>query len=274
MTPWLSDPDVTLYHGDVLATLREMPDESVDCVVTSPPYWGLRDYGTATWQGGDPEHEHDRVAARNGRGGSGSPGKQTEGAFPATLPAEACSCGAVRIDQQIGLERTPEEYVAKMVEVFREVRRVLRKDGTCWINLGDSYASTPPGNKTVGVSASSTLHGVDGKSGVYRETLSQSVQTKRSTIVGNLKPKDLCGIPWMVAFALRADGWYLRQDIIWSKPNPMPESVTDRCTKSHEYIFLLMRAAQPFNQFLAHFITSQVIFFSNPTRYSPVALHS
>jgi DNA modification methylase len=184
-------PNWKIRQGDWIDVLRTMPDASVHCVVTSPPYWGLRDYGVVG---------------------------------------------------QLGLERTPEEYVARMVEGFREVRRVLRNDGTLWLNLGDSYASTPPGNKTLGVSGSSTLHGVNGESGRYRDTLSKSVQTKRSTIVGGLKPKDLCGIPWMVAFALRADGWYLRQDIIWSKPNPMPESVRDRCTKAHEYIFLLSKS--------------------------------
>lgn len=130
--------------------------------------------------------------------------------------------------------------------MFREVRRVLRRDGTCWLNLGDSYASSPPGNTAKGVSAKSTLHGVDGESGQYRDTLSQSVQTKRNTVVGGLKPKDLVGIPWRVAFALQADGWWLRSDIIWAKPNPMPESVTDRPTRAHEYIFLLTKSARYF----------------------------
>jgi DNA modification methylase len=177
-----------ILRGDA----RSIPlaDGVVHCVVTSPPYWGLRDYGT--------------------------PG-------------------------QLGLERTPEEYVATMVEVFREVRRVLRDDGTCWLNLGDSYASTPPGNTTKGVSAKSTLHGVNGLSDRYRETLAQSVATKHNTIAPGLKPKDMVGIPWRVAFALQADGWWLRSDIIWSKPNPMPESVTDRPTKAHEYLFLLAK---------------------------------
>ena len=178
--------------GDAIAQLRTLPAGTFRCVVTSPPYWGLRDYGVAG---------------------------------------------------QLGLEVTPEEYVANLVSVFREVRRVLRDDGTVWLNLGDSYASTPPGNTTKGVSAKSTLHGVNSASGAYRETLSQSVQTKRNTVVGGLKPKDLVGIPWRVAFALQADGWWLRSDIIWAKPNPMPESVTDRPTKAHEYIFLLAKSA-------------------------------
>jgi DNA modification methylase len=174
--------------------LGGLPDESVQCVVTSPPYWGLRDYG---------------------------------------------------VDDQLGLEPTPELYVENMVQVFREVRRVLRKDGTCFVNIGDSYASSPPGN-VEGVGATSGLHGANDASGKYRETLKAGHATKRSTVVGNLKPKDLVGMPWALAFALRADGWYLRSEIIWAKPNPMPESVTDRPTKSHEQVFLLTRSPRYF----------------------------
>lgn len=179
-----------IYNMDCIEGLKHLDNESAYCCVTSPPYWGLRDYG---------------------------------------------------VEGQLGLESTPEEYVTKMVEVFREVKRVLRKDGTLWLNMGDCYASKPPGCD--GVSYSSGLHGAQGDT-KYRETLAKSVGTKRNTVVGNLKPKDLVGIPWMVAFALRADGWYLRQDIIWHKPNPMPESVKDRCTKSHEYIFLFSKSPQ------------------------------
>lgn len=177
--------------GDVLAGLATLPDASVHCCVTSPPYWGLRDYGC---------------------------------------------------EGQIGLEPTPAAYLERMVAVFREVRRVLRDDGTCWVNMGDGYASTPPGCGADGVSRSSTLHGH--VSEVYRETLRKSVGQKRNTIVGGLKPKDLIGMPWRLAFALQADGWYLRSEIIWAKPNPMPESVTDRPTKAHEQIFLLTKAAR------------------------------
>ena len=147
-----------IHNGDCIEVMRSMPDESVHCCVTSPPYWGLRDYG---------------------------------------------------VDGQIGLEETLQEWVEKMVAVFREVRRVLRKDGTCWVNLGDSYAGNPSG----------------GQGGT-----------------GGLKPKDIIGQPWRVALALQADGWLLRQDIIWHKPNPMPESVRDRCTKAHEYLFLLTKS--------------------------------
>lgn len=167
--------------GDVLEMLRTLPDESVNCVVTSPPYYGLRDYGVAG---------------------------------------------------QIGLEKSLPEYLAVMVTVFRECRRVLRRDGTCWVNIGDSYNG-------------STQGGGNGKrcdGGTRRLDLQRVTQGHVSIKERGLKPKDLCGVPWRLAFALQEDGWYLRQDIIWSKPNPMPESVTDRCTKAHEYIFLLSKS--------------------------------
>lgn len=166
-----------IHNTDCLQGLRELPDCSVNCCVTSPPYYGLRDYG---------------------------------------------------VDGQIGLEETPEAYVEKMVTVFREVRRVLKDDGTLWLNLGDSYQSNPKSDFG------------DPKYNGGRDRIDNP---NRKRLPG-LKPKDLIGIPWMVAFALRADGWYLRQDIIWHKPNPMPESVTDRCTKAHEYIFLLSKSAR------------------------------
>jgi DNA modification methylase len=166
-----------LYQGDALETLKQMEDESINCCVTSPPYWGLRDYG---------------------------------------------------VEGQLGLEPTPEEYVANMVEVFREVKRVLRKDGTLWLNLGDTYNGTKIGNTETKKNP---------------RVVSDSFIKKSAP---NVKVKDLIGIPWMVAFALRADGWWLRSDIIWAKGNPMPESVQDRPTKSHEYIFLLSKSKKYF----------------------------
>ena len=174
-----------ILPGDSLTVLRTLPDESVHCCVTSPPYWGLRDYGV--------------------------PG-------------------------QLGLERTPEAYVAKMAEVFREVRRVLRKDGTLWLNLGDSYNGAGENRNGKG---SKSLN--DGRTDFRCREANHGITHDASP---GLKPKDLVGIPWRVAFALQADGWWLRQDIIWAKPNPMPESVTDRCTKAHEYIFLLTKSAK------------------------------
>ena len=230
-----------LINGD--ARLIPLADNSVHCVITSPPYYGLRDYGTATWDGGNPSCIH---VVGNQVQDNKAIGAITSGVRPGADASHCLKCGARRIDAQIGLEQSPAEYVEQIVSVFREIWRVLRPEGTCWLVIGDSYASTPPGNKTKGVSGKSTLHGVNGKSGQYRETLSQSVQKKRNTISSDLKPKDLIGIPWRVAFALQADGWWLRSDIIWDKPNPMPESVTDRPTKAHEYIFLLTKSARYF----------------------------
>lgn len=159
--------------ADALEALESMESQSINTVVTSPPYYGLRDYG---------------------------------------------------VDGQIGLEQTPAEYIEKLVDVFREVRRVLKDDGTLWVNIGDSYAANRP-------------YQVHNTKGAVNHTYSRGAKVPEG-----LKAKDLIGIPWMLAFALRADGWYLRQDIIWAKPNPMPESVKDRCTKSHEHIFLLSKS--------------------------------
>lgn len=168
-----------ILQGDCRKVLKTLPDESVNCCVTSPPYFGLRDYG---------------------------------------------------IDGQIGLEMTPDAYVGELIFVFRDIKRILREEGTLWLNLGDSYSS---GGRTT-----TTVQTVRGD---CSEEAKRATNTRPPVIEG-IKPKDLIGIPWMVAFALRQDGWYLRQDIIWHKPNPMPESVTDRCTKAHEYIFLLSKS--------------------------------
>lgn len=223
MTPYFSDEWLTTYLGDNRAVMSEMPAESVHCVITSPPYWGLRDYGTATWDGGDTDCDH-RIGRTMGNANKGAVREVMDG------NRSECKCGARRIDAQLGLERTPEEYVANLVAVFREVRRVLRADGTVWLNLGDSYAAGPTGS----LGDKITLGG-----GQANQAANLS---RPSKLVPGLKPKDLVGIPWRVAFALQADGWYLRSDIIWAKPNPMPESVTDRPTKSHEYLFLLSRS--------------------------------
>ncbi len=176
MTP-VKIGDATIHHGDVRAVLATLTSESVQTCVTSPPYWGLRDYG---------------------------------------------------VEGQIGREPTPEAFIETMVGVFREVRRVLRDDGTCWINIGDSYTSSGPSTWRSSASENKGVTCMDDKA--------------RPETPSGMKPKDLVGIPWMLAFALRADGWYLRQDIIWHKPNPMPEAVRDRCTKAHEYIFLLTKS--------------------------------
>jgi len=230
---------VTVLIGDCIARMRELPALSADCCVTSPPYWGLRDYGTARWDGGDPACDHKvHAAPRSERPANGlEGGKATVDA--GSVRRGNCPCGARRVDQQKGLEETPEQYVAGMVAVFREVRRVLRDDGTLWLNLGDSYAVTHNGKGGASKSSAFNDPGDAWRENVVNERRERGVSP-------GLKPKDLVGIPWRVAFALQADGWYLRSDIIWSKPNPMPESVTDRPTKAHEYVFLLTKSERYF----------------------------
>ena len=229
----------TILIGDNRETLKTIPSGSVQCCVSSPPYWGLRDYGTADWRGGDPECDH-IAPALGGNGesslvnGDSAGGKKV--AYRTQQYRDVCGkCGAQRVDSQIGLEKTPEEYVAEIVAVYREVWRALRDDGTCWVNLGDSY-------NAAGRRGHGTRNGV--KQGTNRASAERQDACRPSADA--LKPKDLIGIPWRVAFALQADGWYLRQDLIWAKPNPMPESVTDRCTKAHEYVFLLSKSPSYF----------------------------
>ena len=227
--------DYTLIQGDSLDILPTLEVGSVHCCVTSPPYWGLRDYGTATWEGGDAECDHKIPLATKGGCAVGNKQSSNPGSYGYREWLICGRCGARRVDSQIGLEKTPEAYVEKMVQVFRQVWRVLRDDGTVWLNLGDSYASGGTG----GYSDKSTLSGFTNPATKGRVMNENSSQRK---VPDGLKPKDLVGIPWRVALALQADGWYLRSDIIWHKPNPMPESVTDRPTKSHEYIFLITKS--------------------------------
>lgn len=229
---------MTILVGDCLAVLQGLESGSVQTCVTSPPYWGLRDYGTAEWEGGDPDCEHTDlldsqiVSGKNARAGAAQTHHRRA---RQSAPGNCRRCGAVRSDSQLGLEATPEQYVEHLVEVFREVRRVLRDDGTAWLNLGDSYNGSPKGS----------LNGQD-KSGLTSTQTQEQSPARTKPLVSNLKPKDLVGIPWRVAFALQADGWWLRSDVIWAKPNPMPESVTDRPTRSHEYVFLLTKSARYF----------------------------
>jgi len=224
-----------LLQGDCLQQLATLPAASVQCCVTSPPYWGLRDYQTSSWIGGDENCDHVADSSKTKKFGNDAfnenrPSRE-ETKTAGYYFRDICSkCGAKRSDLQLGLEQTPEEYVANMVLVFREVWRVLRDDGTLWLNLGDSYAQAKAGAN-------------DGVPLEWQRP-SRSNKSKVAKTFPGIKPKDLVGIPWRVAFALQADGWYLRQDIIWAKPNPMPESVTDRCTKAHEYIFLLTKSAR------------------------------
>lgn len=224
------------------ANARHIPlaDGSVNCCVTSPPYWGLRDYGLEpeVWDG-EPgcEHAFESVLVPAANGiihAGGMSGETLSGSSATRKPrlSETCRCGAWR--GVLGLEPSIDLYVAHIVQVFREVRRVLRDDGTLWINLGDSYAST------------GGAHGgrTDNQLGVGAKRTHESGAGDQAARIppSGLKPKDLCMIPARVALALQADGWYLRSDIIWHKPNPMPESVTDRPTKAHEYLFLLAKS--------------------------------
>lgn len=169
--------------GDALESLKQVPDETVDCCVTSPPYYGLRDYGVAG---------------------------------------------------QIGLEETPDEYIDRLVDIFREVRRALKPDGTLWVVIADSYAGSGKGAAVYPENAAKYKQGTN-------KGMVGAINTTKVKTPG-IKPKDLIGIPWMLAFALRADGWYLRSDIIWNKPNVMPESVKDRCTKSYEHVFMFAKS--------------------------------
>lgn len=224
---------IKILQGDCREVLATLPDASVQCCVTSPPYWGLRDYGTGTWEGGNiPTCDHLEIHAQ-AREGRETPGGRG-GSFPQSARSfkKICrKCGATKTDSQIGLEQSPDEYVAELVAVFREVWRVLRGDGTVWLNVGDAYASTPSGKIS-----SSKLAGGQSSQTAFRGA------TKNKTVPIGLKPKDLIGLPWMIAFALRADGWYLRQDNIWAKRNCMPESVTDRTTRAHEYLFMFTKS--------------------------------
>jgi len=223
--------------GDCVDVMKKIPDNSINCCVTSPPYYGLRDYQTAKWEGGDINCSHKRDSKKSLCHETGS--DDVIGGIGDAIYKNLCfKCGAVRIDKQIGLEETPDKYIEKLVMVFREVKRVLKDDGCLWLNLGDTYSSH---KDCKSVSDSLRVGGKSGQANVIEKGLSHSRNTKMLKSVG-LKNKDLIGIPWMVAFALRNDGWYLRQDIIYHKRNPMPESVTDRCTKSHEYIFLLSKS--------------------------------
>ena len=219
-----------ILHGNSLDVIKTIPDNHVDCIVTSPPYYGLRDYQTGVWKGGNESCNHYRDNKITENCGTGQ--KSITSGNGDSIYKDVCKkCGAIRIDNQIGLEQTPQEYVQKLVTLFRECRRILKQEGTLWLNLGDSYC------RTGGKGSLTDPKYSEGRNGQEKAV---------NRVVNGLKPKNLLGIPWRVAFALQDDGWILRQDIIWSKPNPMPESVTDRCTKSHEYIFLFAKKPKYF----------------------------
>jgi DNA modification methylase len=228
-----------IIEGDCRDVLVTLPAASVQCCITSPPYFGLRDYGTAAWDGGDPDCDHMRAyetprAAREttpGRNAFGGPSDAAKDAGRARYRDLCRKCGAIRIDRQIGLESSLDEYMTAMRGVFAGVWRVLRDDGTLWLNMGDAYANDGKWGGHTGGKHVAALH------------CSPIGRNKKYT---GFKPKDLMGLPWRVAFALQEEGWYLRSDIVWHKPNPMPESVTDRPTRSHEFIFLLTKNSSYF----------------------------
>lgn len=226
---------VTLYSGDATDVLSALPDSSVHCVVTSPPYYGLRDYGTGRWVGGDPACRHTaaRRTARPRRTNS-APLAATDAASKGRFP-RCGRCGAVREDRQHGLEATPEDYVDRLRGMFTQLHRVLVPEGTVWLNLGDSFSAEPPG-RTRDPMANSTLNGA-----AAAATLRDSVRAAGVDRTAALPRKNLLGMPWRTAFALQADGWIIRNAIVWHKPNAMPESVTDRLSTRYEMLFLLVK---------------------------------
>lgn len=220
-----------VYFGDCRDSMRQMAKDGikVQTCITSPPYYGLRDYGTATWEGGDINCDHSTPRSRGDDIKTGDKQGTSLGSRPNMQ--RVCKCGAIRKDLQIGAEQTPKEFIDNLVEVFACVWDVLEDNGTLWVNLGDSYYNYRPG-KGQALSKQTVANN--------NQDLPQECARRGNKLEG-YKEKDLMGMPWRLAFALQDFGWTLRQDIIWHKPNPMPESVKDRCTKSHEYIFLLSK---------------------------------
>ena len=220
-----------LLVGNNMEKLKEIEYESVDCIVSSPPYFGLRDYGTGTWEGGDPNCPHKRLTKISKDTATGHAGMYEQGHVVGdAIYKQTCpECGAKRIDEQFGLEETLEEYIEKTVLLFEELRRVLKPQGTVWWNIGDSYA-----NK-------SSAWGGRGKNSILNKTGLKDKQRRNTIVPDGLKSKDLMMIPARVAIALSENGWYLRSEIIWHKPNPMPESVKDRPTSAHEKIYLFAK---------------------------------
>ena len=215
---------IDFLQGDVFDNIKKLDDNSIDCVVTSPPYWGLRDYGTAQWQGGDPNCDHQTKRSRGDDIKQGDKQGTNLGSRPNIQTL--CKCGAKRIDKQLGLEPTYQEHIQNIVELFRAMKPKLKDSATIWLNYGDSYAATVNGTKAKDI----------------KNDDRGFVDKPFSTIQGSIKPKDLVMIPNRIAIALQDDGWWIRSEIIWHKPNPMPESVRDRPTSSHEKIWLITKS--------------------------------
>ena len=221
---------IDFLQGDVFDNIKKLDDNSIDCVVTSPPYWGLRDYGTAQWQGGNPNCDH--IANPNATKKQGNPEfnknrpSREETKYKGYHKDICPKCGAKRIDSQLGLELTYQEHIQNIVELFRAMKPKLKDSATIWLNYGDSYAATVNGTKAKDI----------------KNDDRGFVDKPFSTIQGSIKPKDLVMIPNRIAIALQDDGWWIRSEIIWHKPNPMPESVRDRPTSSHEKIWLITKS--------------------------------
>ncbi len=220
---------IKILQGNCLDKIKELDDNSIDCVVTSPPYWGLRDYGTASYEGGNPNCQHtitDGIVDNKNN-------KLIERPDRASDKKNCVKCGAKRIDKQLGLEPTYQEHIQNIVELFRAIKPKLKDSATVWLNYGDSYAATVNGTKVKDMK----------KNGFGRKGDDRAFVDKPfSTIQGSLKPKDLVMIPNRIAIALQDDGWWIRSEIIWHKPNPMPESIKDRPTSSHEKIWLITKS--------------------------------
>lgn len=232
----------TIEVADALTYLQGLPDESVNCVVTSPPYFGLRDYGTATWRGGDPNCDHvaNPKATKtfgNPEFNAGRPSREATKTADYYYADQCGKCGAGRVDMQIGHESSPQEYVAAMVCIFREVKRVLRKDGTVWVNIGDSYANDAKWGGSTGGKHAGGLHG---QTGVGR--------AKKRT---GTPPKSLMLIPQRLAIALQDEGWIIRNEIVWHKRNPMPSSAEDRFTTAHEVVWFMTKSPRYWSDMFA-----------------------
>lgn len=237
LAPFYKTPTCVLFEGDARLVLDQLPAMSVSTAITSPPYYGLRDYGTAKWEGGEPtcEHKPKRQSRKDRPLGKLHGGHDTIDAATPAFKSRCGDCGALRIDEQIGQEETPQKFVERLVVVFDALHRVLRDDGTLWLNIGDSWAGSgkgPAGANGVNARAWRTSNS---------DRVGQHTPSLHGFSVPGIKAKDLIGIPWMLAFALRDAGWYLRSDIIWHKLNGMPESVKDRPTSAHEHVFLLTK---------------------------------
>lgn len=223
--------DSKIYNGNCLEVLKQLPDESIDCVVTSPPYWGLRDYGTAKWEGGDENCDHIDDSVIGGQGTASKKQHTNHGTQSIQYKDICAKCGAKRIDEQLGLESSFEKYISNLCDIFDEVKRVLKKDGTCWVNLGDTYNSSGSSGKMGRFQGKYLKNNLDAM---------KSYTVKKNT--SNITEKSLCNIPSRFSIEMQNRGWILRNKIIWHKPSCMPSSIKDRFTVDYEEIFFFVKS--------------------------------